>query len=69
MLAKEDGQITPCQAFTNNLIDMVNSLLQEDIDILIAGHFDTHNDISGILKKSQEECNFFMLNDPTGMVG
>jgi hypothetical protein len=67
MLATKDTQITPCQAFTMDLLDTVRNLITEGIEILIAGNTNTSDENSGILRQLQDECHLHMVNNPTGI--
>jgi hypothetical protein len=67
MLSTEDRQITPRQAITLDLLQMVHNLQQDSVEILIAGDFNAHNTSSGTLSNLQEKCHLFRLNETDGI--
>ena len=68
MLTNEDRDITPRQAFSIDLMELVQNLQKEGLEILIAGDFNAYITSSGILKELQDKCHLFRINDTTGIV-
>jgi endonuclease/exonuclease/phosphatase family metal-dependent hydrolase len=68
MLTNEDRDITPCQAFSIDLMELVQNLQKEGLEFLIAGDFNAYITSSEILKELQDKCHLFRINDTTGIV-
>jgi hypothetical protein len=69
MLTNEDRDITPCQAFSIDLIELLKNLQNEGLlETLIEGDFNAYITSSGILKELQDKCCLFRINDTTGIV-
>ena len=64
ILLKEKRKLTPRQALQIDLITTVRMLQAKQVEVIIAGDFNTADTSEGIIKALQLKCNLEIISNP-----